>query len=497
MTNTDKNVFIYMSYSSTMQNYLSIEAQRRAITVFCNENNFNIIAEYIDEAQSATNDKREQFQQMISDTKKIKPYAVIVHKLDRFSRNRYDSVIYKSVLEKNRVKLISILEPFDDTPESKMMEGIVSTMNEYYSNNLAREVEKGKKEIAYKCYHTGGLPPYGYDVGADRKYVLNEQESKAVKKIFTMYINDYSYQDIADYLNKNGYRTKKGQPFKRNSFSSILENAEKYKGVFIYNRALSKYSDGTRNSHKHKSDNEIIKIKDGMPRIISDDMYDKVMSKMHKAKQNAKQFHSKRYYLLNGLIHCKLCDKTYSGNTSYSGRNKSEYSTYRCSNYRNGCVNKDININYINNFVVDILSDEIFSPKNYNRILSILNTKYNNLRQNNKYEIIKLKNEILQIDFKLNKFIDILIEKDDSETLHLKIDNLEKEKEMLSKKISILQEKKYLPITEYDIDIAKNNFRYYVLNCDYPIFRTFIREFIYSIDVYDDRIEVIMKTSNY
>ena len=90
--------------------------------------------------------------------------VVIVHKLDRFSRDKYDSAQYKRKLKQNGVKLVSVTENLDDSPESVILESVIEGMAEYYSKNLAREVMKGMKETAYQAKHTGGLPPLGYDV---------------------------------------------------------------------------------------------------------------------------------------------------------------------------------------------------------------------------------------------------------------------------------------------------------------------------------------------
>ena len=125
-----KDVFVYMRYSSNMQNDFSIKAQLRAIKEFCGQNGYNIVKEYADKAHTATNDKRPEFQQMIKEAAQLHPYAVIVHKLDRFSRDKYDSVFYKSILEKNGIKLISVTEQLKDDPESRMLEGILFAMNQ-------------------------------------------------------------------------------------------------------------------------------------------------------------------------------------------------------------------------------------------------------------------------------------------------------------------------------------------------------------------------------
>lgn len=488
-------VYVYVRYSSTMQKKESIKAQLRAIKKYCKMRGYKIVGVYIDEAQSATNDKRPEFQRMMSDCQKSGIYAVVVHKLDRFSRNVNDFIAYKLLLEKNNIKLISVIEQIEETPEGKLMEGVISVMNEFYSGNLGREVQKGKMEIAYKGMHTGGLPPYGYDI-VERKYVVNEEESKAVKMIFNMFICDYSYQQIADKLNRCGYRTKKGKEFNKNSFSSILENAEKYTGVYIYNKAAPKYSDGTRNSHKQKDDKDIIRIKDGIPSIISEETYIAVLEKIALNKEISGTYHTKRYYLLNGLIKCGKCGRAYTGNTSCAGRNKTEYSTYRCGGYRNkNCNNKDVNIDYLNDYVLTLLIDIIFDEKNYKSIMSSVNKKIAEAVISNSNQIISIKNKLVQIDFSLNKLTDSLLIANNSQAIIDKITELENKQKCLNEELNKLENYKPVAITPDDVDAVKRKFKKYLLKNDLVMCRKFIRGFVQEIIVYRDYIEVVLKTS--
>lgn len=134
-----------------MQREESISAQLRAMKKFCTDNNWTIVKIYTDQAYSATTDKRPQFQQMISDSYNKEFDIVLVHKLDRFARNRYDSSLYRHKLRKNGVRLCSVLERLDNSPESILLEGLLESINEFYSANLARESLKGMKENAHKC----------------------------------------------------------------------------------------------------------------------------------------------------------------------------------------------------------------------------------------------------------------------------------------------------------------------------------------------------------
>lgn len=147
---------LYVRYSSENQRDESIDAQIRAGEDYAKKNNIKIVKIYVDRAKSATSDKRPEFQKMIKDSALGLFNTVIVHKLDRFSRDKYDSAIYKRKLKANGIKLISIVENLDGSPESLILESVIEGMAQYYSANLAREVMKGLKETAYQCKHTGG-----------------------------------------------------------------------------------------------------------------------------------------------------------------------------------------------------------------------------------------------------------------------------------------------------------------------------------------------------
>ena len=149
-------VVAYARFSSDNQREESIDAQLRAIRSYCDQKDYILLDTYVDEARSATTDDRPSFQRMVRDAAAGNFSAVIVHKLDRFSRNRYDSAIYKKQLRDHGVRVESVLEHLDDSPESVILESLLEGMSEYYSKNLAREVRKGQNENALKCRHNGG-----------------------------------------------------------------------------------------------------------------------------------------------------------------------------------------------------------------------------------------------------------------------------------------------------------------------------------------------------
>ena len=164
------NVVIYARYSSDNQREESIEGQLRECRAYAKRNDKKIIGSYIDRALSAKTDARPQFQKMIQDSNAHRFQFVLVWKLDRFSRNRFDSAYYKRALSKNNVKVISATEPISNTPEGIMLESMLEGMAEYYSAELAEKVTRGHTDNALKCKFNGGSVPLGYRINEERHY---------------------------------------------------------------------------------------------------------------------------------------------------------------------------------------------------------------------------------------------------------------------------------------------------------------------------------------
>jgi len=350
----------YVRYSSDNQREESIDAQIRAIREYAAREGLAVIKVYPDEAKSATTDQRPQFLEMMRDAETGVFQAVIVHKLDRFSRDRYDSAYYKRHLKRCGVRLISVLENLDDSPESIIMESVLEGMAEYYSRNLSREVMKGMRETAYQCKHTGGVPPLGYALAEDKTYVIDVSNAKTVQIIFEMYAAGQGYSDIIARLKREGLKTRTNRPFGNNSIHDILRN-EKYRGVYIFNRSKPKIN-GKRNHHQSKDDDAIIRIEGGMPRIIDDQTWRVVQERMKSNKKGSNS--AKELYLLSGLIFCGKCDGAMTGTRKFAGRNKTLYASYECSTRKRTkeCDMKAINKNMVENAVIEYLEENVFSP---------------------------------------------------------------------------------------------------------------------------------------
>lgn len=370
-------VVAYARFSSDNQREESIDAQLRAIYEYAHRHGMTIVDEYIDRAKTATSDKRPGFQQMITDAKGGDFQAIIVHKLDRFSRNRYDSAIYRNKLSQLNVRLYSVVENLDDSPESIIMEAMLEGMAEYYSKNLAREVRKGMMETALQCKSTGGKPPLGYRINPEtRKYEIDEWEAGAVRLIYSMVIDGQGYIPIINALNQQGYRTKAGNSFSKTSLYQILVN-EKYTGVYVFNRAGAADQKGVRNNHRSKSEDEIIRIPGGIPAIISKDDFDLVQSIMKARKNKNARINGTQNFLLTGKIVCGDCGSAYIGSSRVAGRNRQRYISYRCNKRhaksKEACANKEVRREYIEAFVLKQLAEVLFNEEVRRTVLDSYN----------------------------------------------------------------------------------------------------------------------------
>ena len=194
-----KTAVIYARYSSDSQTEQSIEGQLRVCQQYAQNNDIIIVGQYIDRAMTGTNDLRPDFQRMIKDSNKRQWDYVLVYKLDRFSRNKYEATIHKHTLSNNGVKVISAMENIPDTPEGIILESLLEGMNQYYSAELSQKVHRGLNESYLKGNYTGGNQIYGYDV-KDKKNIINEEEASIVREVFSKFSQGFTGVDISNNL---------------------------------------------------------------------------------------------------------------------------------------------------------------------------------------------------------------------------------------------------------------------------------------------------------
>ena len=245
---------IYARYSSDNQTEASIEGQLRECVEFAERTGIDVIGNYIDRAVSAKSDHRPEFQRMIKDSYKHAFDCIIVWKLDRFSRNRYDSAHYKTLLRKNGVKVISAMESISEGSEGILLESVLEGMAEYYSAELAEKVVRGMKENALKGISNGGQVTFGYKINEERRYERDEVNAPIVEEIFTMYTDGKTIKQIVDYLDAKQIRTSRGGKINFNAVQRMLSN-RRYIGEYKFRDVVMPHA---------------------IPALVPDDLFEKV-----------------------------------------------------------------------------------------------------------------------------------------------------------------------------------------------------------------------------
>ena len=495
MIQTSNRAALYARFSSDNQRTESIDAQIRAMATYCQQRRIAIVDTYIDEAKSATTDRRPSFQQMIADSSMHTFNIVLVHKLDRFARNRYDSAVYKRELKKNGVQVYSVLENLDNSPESIMMESVLEGMSEYYSQNLAREVMKGMRETALQCKHTGGKPPLGYDVDpVSHKLVINPQEAEAVKLIFEMYSEGSGYSEILTTLHNMGHKTKNGKDFQKNSLYSILSNP-KYQGIYVFNRSSAKSITGTRNTHLLNDSEDIITVEGGVPQIVDEWTFSKVQKRIDSNKHIGARNKAKTVYLLAGKVFCRVCGRSMTGNTRYSGRNKDKYVTYRYPSKHYICNNKEINQGFLDRFVAAMLEVHIFNAVAIQEIAKKIEAMSGNHSEMIAEERDKLRASLDEVNESITNITNVIMSGIVSAALTDKLAELEQEKARIEIDIEKLEQRDTAG-KDTEADILSIPLKYAGLkgNISNPKYKTYIQDFIEKIEVGRYELSITLKT---
>ena len=416
---------IYARYSSDSQTEQSIEGQLRVCKEFAERNGFVIIKEYIDRAKTGTNDNRPAFQQMIFDSKNKSFNFVLVYKLDRFSRNRYDSAINTLALRNNGVKVVSATENISDKPEGRLVENVIIGVNEYYSAELSQKVKRGLKESRIKCQFTGGNIIYGYKV-ENHKVIVDEEKAEIVRFIYEQYAIGTYVKDIISTLTERRIFNK-GKPFARNKIYKILKN-EKYAGIYRFN-------------------NEVF---DNMyPAIVPTEIYDKVRKKTDINKYGKRSVEV--VYLLRHKLKCGYCGMPISAETgTASNGNKKHY--YKCLGRKrnNGCTKSMVRKEEFENFILDNILSILESSKYMNNIIDGL-MKVQEMQSNGSSILNSILIEHKQAENTLNNIMKAVEQGIINNTTNKRMKELETQIEELDRQIIIEKSKQTFKLSREDL----------------------------------------------
>ena len=323
---------IYARYSSDNQREESIEGQIRECTAYAEKNGITVIKHYIDRAFSAKTDNRPEFQQMIKDSEKRLFDIVLVWKLDRFARNRYDSAHYEYQLERNHVKLVSATEPISDGPAGIMVKSMLTGMAEYYSAELSEKVVRGMTENVLKGKYNGGTIPIGYTVDEEKFFQIDLLKAPFVVEAFQRYNDGATMKELMNWLNDSGVTTNRNQKFTYNSIQTLLTN-RRYIGE-------NRFKD--------------IVMPDSIPVIIEKELFDSVQDKIAKNRRAPARHKAEDDYLLTTKLFCGMCGAMMFGECGTS-RNKNVHHYYKCANAKRTktCKKKTVRKEWLEDLVVN------------------------------------------------------------------------------------------------------------------------------------------------
>ena len=323
---------IYARYSSDNQREESIEGQIRECTAYAEKNGITIVKHYIDRALSAKTDNRPEFQQMIKDSEKRLFDIVLVWKLDRFARNRYDSAHYEYQLERNHVKLVSATEPISEGPAGIMVKSMLTGMAEYYSAELSEKVVRGMTENVLKGKYNGGTIPIGYTVDEEKFFQIDPLKAPFVVEVFQRYNDGATMKELMNWLNDSGVTTNRNQKFTYNSIQTLLTN-RRYIGE-------NRFKD--------------IVMPDSIPVIIEKELFDSVQDKIAKNRRAPARHKAEDDYLLTTKLFCGMCGAMMFGECGTS-RNKNVHHYYKCANAKRTktCKKKTVRKEWLEDLVVN------------------------------------------------------------------------------------------------------------------------------------------------
>ena len=473
-----KKVVIYARYSCEKQTEQSIEGQLRVCNEFAEKNGYKVIHNYIDRAVSGKTDKREQFQQMLQDSKNKSFEFVIVYKLDRFARNRYDSAINKATLKKNGVKVLSACEQITDTPEGIILEAMIEGMAEFYSAELSQKVKRGMRESCLKGNAAGIQPVFGYCI-VDKKYKIVENEAAIIRKLFSDYVGGTTIKELVDWLKISGIRSHRGTVFSFGRVSDMLHNP-KYIGK-------CKYGGETY-------DNMI------EPIIDEETFYraqEKLTANIHKAARSK----AVEKFILSGKLICSECGELMVGESGTS-KTGEIYTYYKCAakkknaqNCTSKAVRKEVIEKAVYNAIIRALQDDNFIFEVARKAVEIHNA---DIEESAELKI--LNRQKADIDKQLANITNAICQGIFNQHTQEKMIELSNTQQALETQIAEEQAKTILPLKEARVISFLKNYTEIVKCTDKAeslenmkrLFDVFIKEVIFD----GERFLIIMKTTD-
>ena len=391
---------LYARVSSDRQDVdLSVAAQLRALRDHARKNGYIVAREYVDEAESGRIADRPEFRKMIDAASKTNaPFReILVWKFSRFTRKREHAVAFKSMLRRKGVRVVSITEQADDTPTGKLLEGIIESVDEFYSENLAQEVTRGMREAASRGFWVASRTPYGYNRvmvqdGPKKRPTLepDPDAARVVKRIFDMAEAGTGMLKIAQALNDEGIASPAGKLWSKNGIHFILRN-EVYTGALVWGA-------------KGKGKDEPVRVEKAFPSIVSKTRFRRVNRLMR--SRAPKRAHPRRVgstYLLSGLVKCKACNRALSGQDAKSG----QFAYYVCQSImkrgKDACDTPRLNARRFEELVVGKIRSNILTESSITELVKVVDEEMDGVAREQRKRLQTVEDELEDVKRKLGR----------------------------------------------------------------------------------------------
>ena len=456
------NAVIYARYSSDRQREESIEGQLRECTEYAQKNHLTLLGTYVDRALSARTADRPDFQRMIADSAKGLFDAVLVWKLDRFSRDRYDSAHYKHILKKNGVRVISIKENISDGPEGIILESMLEGYAEYYSAELAQKIRRGQQENAIKCMNNGGNVPLGYYVNKTTgKLDIDPETAPYVRELFSRYAAGERLTVLQAEMKARGIRSKRGNAYTVSVLSNLLKN-RKYIGEYKYGSVVTP---------------------GGIPALIEKDLFERVQMRMTANKRAPARAKANEEYLLTTKLFCGDCGRLMAGESG-RGHKGVVYQYYKCGGAKRklGCKKKAVRKQWIEDVVVKLTVSQVLTDTAIDRIANAIVV----MQEQEDTVTPVLKQQLQQCEAEIRNVMKAIRQGIITDTTKECLEDLESQRESLRGSIAQLQLERRKFSKEEIVDWIS---RYRDGNINDPEYRReIIDTFVNSVYVYDDKL---------
>ena len=477
---------LYARVSSDRQDVdLSVAAQLRALRDYAKKNNYSVARQYVDEAESGRVADRPQFRKMIEEgSQPNAPFEVIlVWKFSRFTRKREHAVAFKSMLRRKGIRVVSITEQADDTPTGRLLEAIIESVDEFYSENLAQEVTRGMREAASRGFFLASMAPFGYKRikvkdGAKERPTLEVDPTAApvVKEIFQSSLSGSGLKEICKDLNDRGI-TNKGRRWYKSGLAYLLRN-EAYTGTAVWGRTV-----------KGKKASDPVRVEEAWPALVSREVFDAVQQAMRSRAPNVqKPGRVGSTYLLSGLLKCGVCGRAYIGQKAKGG----QFAYYICGTlYRDDagtCEARYLNATRVEDFIVEKIRERILTEETIVDLITLVAEEIDALAGELAGRVEVIKRELTDVRRRLERLYEALETSDLTlEVLSPRIFSLRHREEQLEAAqedaVRQLEQRRIeLPTTE-EIKVYVADFRELLQDGTFPERKALVRNFVEGIKI--------------